>query len=468
MPHVTEAQRIGRIKQLLVELNKVPPERHEVLRLPDTGGEPRLCQVIRIGVDEVLLNHRSHRVRAQLEDDPDWENLCRDPHGEAAQKVIERYVAAARTADELAALKDSLEREGQTHPGVMTHRGVLVNANTRVVALRRLEDPAKRYIRIAVLPETVNSDELSLLELRLQMQKELKVDYSLTNELLFIEELSVERRLTDAQIARELRIYPENSKKGVSEVRLRLRMLDLIRQLQHMPKEPLPLAFFDNLGYQQFRDLHSSYQAVVEHDVDEARHRLEGFLLSVAVGVTPVHQLRHIDPDFVPNYLLPQLLDDDEGIGKHAARLATSGTDSAITPPGVDALLTGEDPDGGSVRVRGLIDAVTQRDKRVLVPGTPLRLERDDVRDAVKAAIVTGIREKKRDENEADKHQAPVEAVKNATRQLARSAEALRAVAGDADFDDRRRRTLEAAFNKLRRTYRSLETELIKAQVIGK
>lgn len=278
MPQVTEAQRVQRIKQLLAELNKVPPERHEVIRLPGIGGEPRLCQVIVIGVDEVLLNHRSHRLRAQLEDDPEWTKLRDDPHSETAQKVIERHVRGARTAEEFAALKDSLEHEGQSDPGVMTHKGVLINANTRVVALRELEDPAKRYIRVAVLPETVHPDELALLELRLQMQKELKVDYSLTNELLFIEELSTQRNLSDAQIARELRIFPESGKKGENEVRLRLRMLDLIRQLQLIPTEPLPLTFFDSLGYEQLRDLHRSYHALIELDPSNAERHLESFL----------------------------------------------------------------------------------------------------------------------------------------------------------------------------------------------
>ena len=31
---ITEAQRIERIQELLRELNKVPPDRHEVVRLP--------------------------------------------------------------------------------------------------------------------------------------------------------------------------------------------------------------------------------------------------------------------------------------------------------------------------------------------------------------------------------------------------------------------------------------------------
>lgn len=396
MAQITRAQRIQRIDQLVKELNKIPPERHEVERLPWTGGEHLLCPVIKMKVDEVLLYHRSHRVRAQLEDDPEWRELSNDPQSEAAQRLIERHVREARTPEQFAALKESLQREGQTHPGVMTHDGVLVNANTRAVALRELEDPAKRYIRVAVLPATAEPEELALLELRLQMQKELKVDYTLTNELLFIEELSSERGLTDAQIARELRIDPKSEKKGEAEVRLRLRMLDLIREMQRIPDEPLPLTFFDRLGYEQLREVHRIYHALLERDPAEASRYLESFLLSVAVDVTPVHQIRKIDSSFMEQYMLPQL-EEDEVIGDIAGKLVapSNGADAVATPAAAKALLVDDgENEPSAVDLRALINVVTRRDKRVDVSGTPLVLERDDVKEALRAAIITGVKEK--------------------------------------------------------------------------
>lgn len=446
----------------------MPPERHEVERLPWAGREPLLCPVIKIPVDEILLNHQSHRVRSQLEGDPEWRGLQNDPHSEAAQRVIERHVRAARKPDQFTALKDSLQREGQTHPGVMTHNGVLVNANTRAVALRELEDPSLHYIRTAVLPPTAQPEELALLELRLQMQKELKVEYTLTNELLFIEELSSERKLTNAQIARELRIFPESERKGENEVELRLRMLDLVREMQRIPDELLPLTFFDGLAYEQLRELHRAYDALLEHDPDEARRYLESFLLSVAVGVTPVHQIRKIDASFMPEYMLPQL-EEDEVIGVVAGRLsAPDGKDSIPPPAGADSLLsTDEDDEPHAVDIKRLIDVVTRRDKRVEVPGTPTVLKRDDVREAVKSAVITGIKEKKRDEKDSDKIEAPVTNVKAAGREVLKAMAAVKAVANDPDFDQKRRKSLEFAYNKLKRNCRDLETELTKAKVIG-
>ena len=467
---ITEAERIRRISQLLSDLNKVPPERHEVERLPWTGGEPLLCPVIKISVDEAVLNHRSHRIRSQLEDDREWEELRKDPHSEAAQKLVERHVRAARSDEDFSALKDSLLREGQTHPGVITHTGLLVNANTRVVALREIEDPARRYVRVAVLPQVAQPNELALLELRLQMQKELKVDYSVTNELLFIEELSKERRLTAAQIARELRIFPESQKKGENEVLLRLRMLDLIRTMQAMPSERLPLTFFNRISYEQLRELHRGYFGLIERDSERARRHLESFLLSVAVGVTPVHQIRRIDADFMNDYMLPQL-EDDEAIGEFATALvAPDTTRPAPRPPaGVDQLAppSTQDAETPEVDVKGLLDVVTRRDKRVPVPGSNFVLERDDLTDAVKAAVLNGIRDKRRDETAEDKLTAPIDAVKQATKMVGRAEEAWRAVRDDPEFDDKRRKSLEAAHKKLRRGVRDLELALTKDHILA-
>ncbi len=468
MAQITDAQRIERIQGLIRELNKVPPERHEVARLPWSGGEPLLRPVIKIGVDEVLLNHRSHRLRSQLEDDPEWAELRKDPHSEPAQRVLERHVREARKLEQFAALKESLIQDGQQDAGVMTHNGVLVNANTRAVALREFEDPSRRYIRVAVLPPTAQAEELALLELRLQMQKELKVEYSLTNELLFIEELSNERHLSDAQIARELRIFPESERKGENEVRLRLRMLDLIREMQRIPDELLHLTFFDTLSYEQLREVHRLYHPLLERDPEEARRYLESFLLSVAVGVTPVHQIRRIDAAFMSDYMLPQL-EEDEVVGEVAEQLAApQGNGTTEVPAGAEALLVKSgDDEPVPVDVKRLINVVTRRDKRVQVDGTPVVLERDEVKEAIKAAVITGIKEKKRDERDADKLAAPIDSIKAATRELTKGQDAVKAVGNDPDFDQKHRKSLEAAFNKFKRATRDLEAALTKANVLG-
>ncbi|MHB8642843.1 MAG: hypothetical protein ACYDA3_08160 [Gaiellaceae bacterium] len=456
-----------RIRELLNELNKIPPEQHEVERVPWAGGEPKYCKVIAIGADEVLLNPDSHRLRAQLQDDLRWDELSKEPFSDDAQRVLTEHVKAARSVEAFAALKESLLNEGQTHPGVMTHKGVLINANTRAVAIREFDDPSKRYLRAAVLPETAQQSELALLELRLQMQKELKEEYSLTNELLFVEEMYDRHKMAALQIARDLRYFPDKPKKGEEEVKLRLQMLDLIRQMQRVPADGLKLTFFDQIGLEQLRGLLSRYRPMVDSDPARARRLLETWLLSVAVGVSNVHSLRRVDEQFVADYVLPTL-EEDEEIGSFAPALVSDdGKAGDPRPEGVDTLLGADEASVvvGETNVKRLLDIVTQRDKRVEVPGTRVVLDRDEVKESFRAAVETGIKDKRREETDADKLEAPIILMKNAIRQLEKSLDVLRTVQGDDDFDTRKRKSLGVAFGKLRKTTHELESTFEKYSI---
>jgi hypothetical protein len=461
---ITDQQRTQRVQELLNELNKVPPEKHESRRIHLTTGDV-ICDVIKMPADEVLLNHRSHRIRSQLDGDPEWENVKADPTSEAAQKIIQRYVRASRSDKEFDELKESLIREGQIEPGVVTRDGVLVNANTRAVAMREMESPDNRNLSVAVLPPTIQPEELGLLELRLQMQKELKKDYSLTNELLFIEELSNERGMSDAAIAKEM--FPENPKKGTQEVPLRLKYLDLLRIMCKIPDKPLRLKQFDSLSLEQMRVVHAKYESLLEQDAAQARAYLESFLLSVLVDVVSVHQIRQIDTEFVKTYMLPSL-EEDELIGQHAAHIAEAPESGPSSPKGAKALMGGATAtaDGDAPNVVSLINAVAGDDHNVKVPGTNLVLEKKDVTEALKTAVVSGIRDKKRDERETNRLEAPIEAIKTATREVGKANDALKVALGDSDFDKAHHKTLEASFKKLARTVKSFETAMSKAGII--
>ena len=477
MASITVSERAKMIRDLVAEQNKLPPQKHETIRLPSTQrGEELLCEVISIPVDVVLLNHNSHRLRSQLADDPEWDAVGNEPHSEAAQRVIARLVENARTRDEFVRLKESLDSEGQAEPGVITHEGVLINANTRAVAIRQLEDPRKRFIRAAVLPSIIQPDDISLLELRLQMQRTLKADYSLTNELLFLEELSG-RGLPDGFIAQELRYHPDQPKRGENEVRTRLRVLDMLRHMQRVATPRLPLSFFDDpshpLGYQTVKDVLPMYERYMEQDPTLADRYLESVLLAVSVGVTSTHQLRLVDVGFVDEYLIPQLEDDDDlGVVSLVSSLDRDGTrDADLNPAGTELLDigTGDDPPGTDVT--HLINIVTSKEKRVSVPGaitgSTAVLARDDVKDMLKAAFITGASEKKRDDSEEDKRHAPREALRAATNHVSKAEEAVKKVADTPEFDRQLQKSLEAAYKKLKRGIRSLEATLTKSGVIG-
>lgn len=236
--------------------------------------------------------------------------------------------------------------------------------------------------------------------------------------------------------------------------------------MQRIPDEPLRLTFFDDaLSYQHLRDLHRVYTGLLETDPAAGLRYLESYLLSVAVGVKAVHHVRKVDAEFMTDFMLPQL-EEDELIGEIAGRLARGDGQrpGAATPAG---LATDEDDDDQTVDVKGLIDTVTRRDKRVEVPGTNFHFEQDDVREALNSAVSAGIKVKRSTDVAANKLDAPAGAVKTAAREVTKAHEAYKEVAETADFDQRRRKSLEVAFNRLRRSLNGLERQLAKDKVLG-
>jgi hypothetical protein len=466
---ITVTERVSRIRKLLNELNKMPPEKHEV-ELISGFGAPIHCPVISIDAHELLLNHRSHRVRAQLQDDSQWEELRNDPQSEGAQEIIAFHIREDRGEEQFTALQQSLLREGQTHPGILTHDGVIINGNTRAVALREVADPSKHYIRVAVLPETIKPQQINLLELRLQMQKELKGEYSFTNELLFVEELKDVSKMPPEQIATEMRIYPGNPKKGTAEVLLRLRILDLIRKMQGVPDKRLPLRFFDRLAYEQMKQTLREYDAKMKDDPAAAERYLETILLSGMLGVTSVHQLRRVDGTFVADYMIPHL-EEDEIVGNFSDVLTATATESPKhgTPAGVRRLMKGTKAESPGPNIRQLINIVNQKEKEIpiVTEGKKVSLSTDNVKEALKNSLIVGINEKKITEKVEDKLSAPIDLLKKAANELVKCCDTLPVAMKDPAFDTKRQKLMEIAFKKLKKRYREVETLLTKAGVVA-
>ncbi len=160
--------------------------------------------------------------------------------------------------------------------------------------------------------------------------------------------------------------------------------------------------------------------------------------------------------------MLPQL-EEDEVVGNFADALA--GGQGAAKNDESGLMVDGDDEES-AIDLKGLIDIATRRDKRVEVPGENFVLKQDEVNEAFRSAMLTGIKEKRRDDKDADKLEAPISAVRTATRELSKASEAIKALAGDDQFDERRKKSLEVAFNKLKRGVRGLEQRLSKEEII--
>jgi hypothetical protein len=77
-----------------------------------------------------------------------------------------------------------LQDEKQGDPLVVTHRGVVVNGNRRLAAMRELyaDDPEKHatfsHVDVVVLPADASEDDLTALETDLQIAPDLKLEYT--------------------------------------------------------------------------------------------------------------------------------------------------------------------------------------------------------------------------------------------------------------------------------------------------
>ncbi len=268
-------------------------------------------KVINLSLDSILLNPRSHRIRAQIESHADASILDDDPFSESAQDIIATILA--ETA-EFGALVDSLRESGQLESGIITHEGVLVNGNTRAVALRQIGED---YIRVGVLPDGATEKEITELEARLQLARDYKQDYTLTNELLFIKE-----RIDTGMSIEDLAILlgkaqsrsSKHLKKGVSLIRKSLRILQHIREVQHTSERAIPLVFFDQ-HESALTEADNAYVALRDRDPEQARRVRDGRIAGILVGVT-YRNLRHWDSDeFLRDYVEPEFEGDDLLVG---------------------------------------------------------------------------------------------------------------------------------------------------------
>ena len=147
------------------------PKLEETLRLR-WHDEFRVFPVVTLDLDAVVLNPNSHRIQAQLESHPERDIVLRDPFSDDAQTIIAAIIR--KDIEGYEDLRANLQADEQRQPGVITRVGLLVNANRRAVALR---ENGARYIHVAVLPDAT-ADEVSDLELTLQVQRDFREDYT--------------------------------------------------------------------------------------------------------------------------------------------------------------------------------------------------------------------------------------------------------------------------------------------------
>lgn len=284
--------RTSLIETLLESYKESKEKRTETFDYQD---RQKTLEVIRIDPNALLLNHDNSRVKAQLLDHPSRKIVEQDPTSVEAQEVLATLL---RETEKFKALKEELKILGQKQVGLISRDGLLVNGNTRVVALRELGISG---VDVAVLPRDAGPREFLDLEMSLQMAQLTHQDYTFTNELLLIERYK-DFGHNDSDIAKKMN-WLRNGKKKVDQ---KFQLLSLVKELRDTANPPLAYSTFD-AKKQHLIDLNDEYQMMISSgDIQGAERMKWGRFISMFLQVNK-DQTRVIKDDFFEESILDRI-----------------------------------------------------------------------------------------------------------------------------------------------------------------
>lgn len=438
---MTEAVRRQQITQALEAYYANKDGAKDTLRITLRGAE--ILPVIEVPLDLPVLNARSFRIAPKLADHPGADTVRRDPESPAAQRIVADLVRAShRQAEEL---KESLLDEGQEQAGVITRSGKLINANTRCVLLRELANEGKRKnrtLRVAVLPSDFTNEQELELESVLQKQREHKDEYNLVGELMMIQTLHDQAKMTDAEINRLLRV--KGGEKRVTDLRA---VLDLMERARNLTSSPMPLSEF--ISEQDKRENWLALLAKVRSiDATEGRpagdDHIRRWLIAYCAGLDSVHALRAAAGTWVEDDVLPDLAEGATIASSVAAAVATPEPEPTATraesePVGLDLLgdAPAPTPSANTIAVQRILDlsiaAKRAGDGAVNLPGGS-SASAPEVREAITGSVKRGLDAVKRRAAAGSRIQRPANALESAKKSLKDAVDALDDVVEERAF----------------------------------
>jgi len=218
----------------------------------------------RLPLDLTFYNINNGRFASEYIDLKRKENRDLDPHNPEDSKKIQTLLYDLVPKDTLILEKD-LQQYGQKDPGIITHDGIVLNANRRRSVLEELVSRGQsnfNYIEVARLPSTASSQDIWKIEGGIQLSKNVQLDYGAINELLKFQE-GIKAGISPIEIANSL--YGGFKEK---DILLKLEQLKLIQEY---------LIFIGEMG------IFSRVKKLAEHFID-LRNILNGFKTH---GATP-------------------------------------------------------------------------------------------------------------------------------------------------------------------------------------
>ncbi|WP_327663154.1 MULTISPECIES: transcriptional regulator [unclassified Streptomyces] len=309
-------------------------------------GAPTPFPVIVMPVASLYYNPGTHRIRAQRAHDPARDKILDEaPYGADGQAYLHHLLMALpanpeNTDPEFTALMASLKEYGQNDAGLITRDGVLVNANTRCAALREL---SKSDMRVAVLPESCTLEDISRVELSLQLRKDHRREYSYVNRLLTIEEqVELGRPLTE--LARDFRTTVKACEQDLWVLQT---LKDLVARSEEGGARLQLLDFEEH--QEKLKELHRAYAKAAAVSKPRADLLKENRLAAIVLGFSKT-DVRLIEPEFRDRYLEKHL--------PSSVRPKAASAPAGVAIPGLNRTVKGNDPK--VEEARKLTDAVLQ------------------------------------------------------------------------------------------------------------
>lgn len=455
MPIMNEAGRTARIAAAVNAALGSPATTERVSI--HWNGRPIQVEVVYVPLDSVVLNPKSHRIKAELESHPMRAEVDRNPFSEAAQRVIADLL---RKTEGYADLKANLEADGQRDYGVTTRAGVLVNANTRAVALREL---GVVDIKVAVLPSDADQPSIENLEAHLQVKRDYRQPYSFPNELLFIQDLT-NRGRSDEDIARDLGWATSDSpmelRKGVERVAQSRRILSLLVDVSGRSGGRVPLTAFTG-ARQALVELDNEVEKLKSRD-PRAANRLRDLRMLAILANVGYREIRNIDDTLLKDYL-PEAFGDYAVLADIPLTAPPAATVVEDAGEADDLALfvdpVGASPEEETLDYNGILDALlhSHGSDSILLPGSTEPVERTEVVDALEQAFRIAGDDYRADKTAGGQAAATVKMLSDATKKVNKVTSIVNRVRHDGTFPARE---LNEAVAVLGRSIQALRTQL--------
>ncbi len=374
-------------------------------------GTSRDLEVVTISPEVPLLNPDNSRLRAQLLEHPQHSLVATDPTSPEAQRILSSLLSSTEKFEEL---KRQLLDFKQQEPGIISRKGLLVNGNTRLTAIRQL---GLQGFDVAVLPEDASNEDFFDIEMNLQLRKLVHQDYTFTNELLL-----VDSHLTRTQNEQATINAMQWKRDGKKKLRLYQSYLSLIQEIKAMSPSLTYESFDKRVEF--IKNLHDEYTKVLEHSPADAEKLKATRIMGLFLGLNK-DEIRETDEFFLEETILSDIEGDE------LEPLFRPYFENASETDELDELL--EDISKSSIDLRRMVNDIAAK---VIDDSGAIN---DALVDAhfkkLHSRFRSGARQKREDRINGELRSEPIEYLKDVTARIQELADRIPDLLKDSQFD---------------------------------